>query len=585
MDETLATASAANSKYEMKARRADHRRADSKKAGASDRAPRKRGAASEARFARIAPPQSSRPISVKEGHRYHYTPSAPPRAMAVLTRTLGRRIYPRKFGKAGGWGGWGRARSLAAVAFVALAALFIASRGPRRHRRLTQAPGAGLKVEDLGRNLTGRDGGEGGGTVVQGPMPQNFSDADVAHAQGDTESGDSSPREALDEAAPGASHSSLSFSQDSPALDGPQPSEKLQSESAPEGDASKTSGATTEWSFDSEKSDEGLGLKHEGVPNFEAPQTDFAAPQTVDRLIKKVEGARKKSHSFEQKEANRPRQIEQTDGAKFPTERSLRESLRKEMNWELENAGEKRIPPTPNTASDKSSAEEQHSTAEAKKKYASKFEDLILHQSSKWDNSLLTGENPWRDLSGAHGSYGPASETSLVIPSVEIWSHKDISPSKNAKYPYCRLFNACRSKSGQILLQKGLEKHRKMLRKCGIRSDNNFVLGTAATEAGINFVQSTTGARTREMDLVDRHPLRRGATHFFADSLKTLFFFDAVYGSANPASGIIEKICLDDSGDRNGSCSAERATDVRPVLFVRKESFVDGAGIEFILPV
>lgn len=576
MDEIMATASAANSKYDMKARRADP-----KNAAAPPRVPRKRGTAHDARLTRNAPRPAARPLSVVEGRRYHNAPPAPPRAIAALTRTLGRKLYAPKFSKAR----WSRARSLAAVAFVALAALFIAGRSARRRARFARREGAGEGLERGGAlwgNLTDAEGAgdDGGGPVVRNPMPYNFFDTDVAHAQRDTEGGGTLPREAPDEPAPGASHSSLSSSKDSTALDGPHSLEKLNAEAAPKGDASKNSGSATEWSGESAKSEEGPDFKDEGATNPEVPQHDFFVPN-IDKNL----GEARKTSDSSAPEEDRPPQADETD-ADFRTARSLRESLRKEINLELENVGpEKGISSTPNTASEKSWANEHLSTAETKKKPASKFEDLVLQQSSKWDTALLTGDNPWRDLSGTYGSYGPTSETSLVNPSVEIWSHKHISPSKNSKYPYCRLFNACRSKSGRILLQKGLEKHRKVLSKCGILSENNFVLGTAATEAGINFVQSTKGARTKEMDLVDRHPLRRGAMHFFADSLKTLFFIDAVHGSANPATGVIDKICLDDISQRNGSCSAERPTDVRPVLFVRKESFIDGACIQFIFPV
>lgn len=536
MEDTPAIAGASNDDiHEIQPRRVEKRKA-------VDYNARKRSGGQQTRFPRsgLPPTHGSRPISVKEGRSYHYTPAAPPRAVAALSRTLGRKLYPRKFGKSG----WSKARSLAAILFVFLAAFFLSKRSSaRRYMHYPKKGTKGGNKQQMGilvGNSTERDGNsaEEIGHGIDYPSPQNSTELDAVPNQ------------------PGVGDSDMASQQgDLKMRSGPvgNPFPVVPTgEGAKQdpGNASELSDESRHLINPSGSSREGLtDAKPSSLENFAADESNLQA----GRL--------------------RQAQIAESD---FPAAKSLRDSLRKDINEELEKVGERGIGSLPNTAGENSRREEYSPAVEAKKKALPKFEDVLMQQSKKWDVLLLKSDNPWRDLSGSQGNFGAKMKSSHAPPSVEIWSHKDVSVSKNFKFPYCRLYNACRSKSGRILLHKDLFKHREVLSRCGVISHDNFVLGSAASEAGINFVRTTSGERTRYLDLVDRHPLRRGATHFLADSLKTLFFIDAVHGAASSDGSLIEKKCLDTIGHRNGSCITELPSDIHPAIFIRKESFIDG---------
>jgi hypothetical protein len=261
------------------------------------------------------------------------------------------------------------------------------------------------------------------------------------------------------------------------------------------------------------------------------------------------------------------------------SESKMEDSLPEDMSEELSKVGEKPMSkseplkaPTPKLTKEVH-GNDKHNLVHLHQPKG--FQASIEQQNLAWD-SIHLDANPWQELSGSKGQYFVRQSSSPEPQAVEMWSHRDVHASKDFKFPFCRLYGACRAKSGRILLPKGLEKHKAKLARCGILSDRNFVLGDNDAEAAYTFVQETGGAKLADMDLVERHAPRRGAAHFLADSLKLLFFVDAMHGASATNEGLLQKLCLDFEGTRNSSCIAdENPSDVRPVMFVRKESFVD----------
>lgn len=206
------------------------------------------------------------------------------------------------------------------------------------------------------------------------------------------------------------------------------------------------------------------------------------------------------------------------------------------------------------------------------------FGQILQKQSLFWDEKLrssLKSSDPWTDLSGGRGPYAEPGRSGHVRGSVEMWAHKDVRASRGFKFPFCRLFRACRTKSGKLLLPKDLEQHKADLAKCGILGNTIFALGDKELESRYEFVAGVGAAKTAHMDLIERHAPRRGAIHFLADSLKLLFFIDVIHGSGATVPGVMYRQCYDSHGKRVGACSAESPSDVHPVTFIRKESFID----------
>lgn len=258
----------------------------------------------------------------------------------------------------------------------------------------------------------------------------------------------------------------------------------------------------------------------------------------------------------------------------------VQESLLKDINQELHNYGEepmskkepmKAVHGVPETTQ----KTEEKSDKSGNVSHPEGFEALLARQTLVRGSVHLKTNNPWRELSGSRGQYSSSSKRNALFPSVEMWSHHDVPASIDFKFPFCRLYGACRSKSGRILLPKNLLSQKTKLARCGILSEGNFVLGDREAEAAYMFVREADGAQIADMDLVERHAPRRGAAHFLADSLKILFFMDALHGAGARNDSLLQKLCLDSNGDHDGSCIVEQESEIHPVMFIRKESFVD----------
>jgi Glycosyltransferase 61 len=217
------------------------------------------------------------------------------------------------------------------------------------------------------------------------------------------------------------------------------------------------------------------------------------------------------------------------------------------------------------------------------------FAGILQKKRGAWDSIFLNSDNPWMEASGSKGKYAASdSKRSSVENSVEIWSHKEVRMTRGFQLPVCRMYGACVSKSGHILLPKSLEPHSSLIGRCGIPTHEAFVLGDKKAEARFEFVENSSDDDSpySEMDLVERGPPRRAAHHFLADILKTLFWVDSIYGhGAQGEKSRLTRVCLiANGGNKTGPCSeTETQMDVHPALYIRKESFLDDVWVPHFL--
>jgi hypothetical protein len=200
-----------------------------------------------------------------------------------------------------------------------------------------------------------------------------------------------------------------------------------------------------------------------------------------------------------------------------------------------------------------------------------RFLDLLHQKRGEWDSIFLGTDNPWTDASGSKGRYTQSrpNANGPIEPAVELWGHRDVRQTRDLATPVCRMYGACLTKGGHILMSKSLEPHKHLLERCGVSAHI-----------------SENDAEYSEMDLVDRAPPRRAAHHFLADILKTLFWVDSLYGfSAKEDNSNLIRLCLTgNGGNKTGVCNEnETQEDIHPTMFVQMESFTDDAWVPHFL--
>lgn len=484
----------------------------------------------------------SNPYPRTKLHSQYRRVTTTPRAVTALSRTFGRRLNPRKFSRQR----WSQARAWAGILF-AISLVYVCFRG-RRHYVNINVRGEKLESESESREATvvrhaiglHRDQKVGSPmeehpvsdptrspNAVQGHFPDRQRYSKQHRYQNDNQK-----------------HSS------EPLAENPSEESKFNSQAS----GRKKSDLSSTGLSQSNHSQEVHG-------KYEVGEVENSLPNEIKNYATSID-------------------------RDFPMDvaTKITESLRKDINEELEGAGEESIPKR-KIKHEKSSRRDSHHPSGNKEQKPSHhgqtkgFAAQVARQNLVQDAVHINTANPWQELSGARGPYYPDrnddAEDEDVSPAVEMWSHRDVPASQGFKFPFCRLYGACRTKSGRILLSKSLKEQKAKLARCGILSNGNFVLGDEKEEAAYDFIQDVEGVQVSDMDLVERHAPRRGAAHFLADSLKVLFFIDATHGAGAKNQSLLQKSCIDSSGDRPGPCIGESSAKIHPVMFVRKESFVD----------
>lgn len=449
--------------------------------------------------------------------------TATPRAITALSRTFARRFSPRKFSRHR----WSRARAWSAIVF-AIMLVFLCFRGRPQRVRIAVRNYVGKLESDRGRRWASGTARVPDGESSGGPP---------AYKSRVTEQYDA-----------------LSLSQTGSASGS--------SERPVEAKSARESGSDIEVSV-GDYSESTVGEESESDPSTDDRDTSGDGETESNPANESTDRGASPSRDLNMEAVTK-----------------VTESLRRDINEELEVSGEEGIPVNKierkksvfqDSKRPSSKAEHQNSKHSHQKGFAAQ----LSRQNHLQDAVHIKTANPWQELSGETGPYLHSSNKDNLSPAVEMWSHQDVPASHGFKFPFCRLYGACRTKSGKILLSKSLKVQRKKLARCGILSDGNFVLGDEAEESKYEFVREVDDANVSDMDLVERHAPRRGAQHFLADSMKTLFFVDATHGAAAKNASILRKTCIDASGNHPGPCIEESSSSIHPVMFIRKESFVD----------
>lgn len=181
-------------------------------------------------------------------------------------------------------------------------------------------------------------------------------------------------------------------------------------------------------------------------------------------------------------------------------------------------------------------------------------------------------EDPWSHLSGYRTKYKEKRiPSSPEFEALEIWSDELPSSHQPGRITeFCRIFDACRTKNGNVLLPVWMEIHDVQLRQCGVTRPL-YVLTEDNRDKYRSNIDEHDGIGYSTLDLLSAQPSRKNRHLFLADSLPSLYYLDAVFGSGRNDPKAFAKHCVTSSDIQAGSCT--HSESLRPAMFVRKEAF------------